>query len=122
MAEKKMHEIIELGTAGCEYTGGGIWVAYQPIFADGKMMHIAYDSESYHNDNNTPEFTVFEDDGENGTLAQTMATEYGDDEECPGVFVHIKKGTHYHRLYKELRKAIKKALKTEQPFDSVPFE
>ena len=119
---KNLDYVAVVGTVGCAYTGGGVWIAYQPIVVDGKMMHIAYDSESYYYDDNTPEFTVFEDDGDNGTLAQTMATEYGDDEECPGVFVHIKKGSHYHHLYKELRKAMKKALKTQQPFDSVSFE
>lgn len=110
---KKMHSIVELGTPGCDYTGGGIWVAHIPILIDGEKAELWYDSESYkYDDKDTVEFTVYNENG------YEMLTKYFDD----GNHISTRKKSPYLDLFKKLRKAIKKALKTQHAFDSVPFE
>lgn len=111
--ETKMHNIVELGTPGCDYTGGGIWVAYIPVLIDGEKAQLWYDSESYdYDDRNIVEFTVYSEDG------SEMLTNYFDD----AVYVGTRKDSPYLDLFKKLRKALSKALKTQHAFDSVPFE
>ncbi len=110
----KMHNIVELGTPGCEYTGGGIWVAYLPILVDGEKLELWYDNEAYEYDDDNAEFTVYKRYEDN---SYEQMLEYGDS----GVFVDIPKDSPLFPLYKKLRKAMKKALETDHPFDSVPF-
>jgi len=111
---KNLNNIVKRGTAGCEYTGGGIWVAYLPIIANGEKLELWYDSDSYKYDENNAEFTVYKRDYD-GEYEQM--TEYGDD----GVFADIPKGSPLYPLYEELRKAMQKALEEDKPFDSVLF-
>ena len=112
---KKMHNIVELGTPGCDYTGGGIWVAYIPILIDGEKAELWYDSESYdYDDEDTVEFSVWDSDDD----GCEQLTKYFTD----GTYVGTKKDSPYLDLFKRLHKAMKKALKTQHPFDSVPFE
>lgn len=113
--ETKMHKIVELGTPGCDYTGGGIWVAYVPVLIDGEKAELWYDSESYdYDDEDTVEFSVWDSDDD----GCEQLTKYFTD----GTYVGTKKDTPYLNLFKKLHKAMKKALKTQHPFDSVPFE
>ena len=119
MALKNLDGFVELGTAGCSYTGGGIWVAYIPIFLDGLKMELWYDSEAYHNDDNLPEFCVY-DRYEDDSYAEPIL-EYGDDEENPGMFIHIEKNSPLFPLYKKLRRAIVRAISMGVGFDSKPL-
>lgn len=113
--ETKMHNIVELGTPGCDYTGGGIWVSYIPVLIDGEKAQLWYDSESYdYDDEDTVEFSVWDSDDD----GCEMLTKYFTD----GTYVGTKKDSPYLDLFKKLRKAMKKALKTQHPFNSVPFE
>ena len=115
--EKKLHKIVELGTAGCDYTGGGIWVAYIPVLIDGEKAELWYDTESYGiNDKDTVEFSVFKDCGAYGYLP---APKYFDE----GNYIGTKEDApkQYRDIYKKLRKAIKKVLETDIPFDSKPL-
>ena len=112
---KNLDGFVELGTAGCEYTGGGIWIAYLPILVDGEKLELWYDNEAYEYDDDNAEFTVYKRYEDN---SYEQMLEYGDG----GVFVDIPKDSPLFPLYKKLRKAMKKALDTDVPFDSVPLE
>ncbi len=115
----KHHEIIPTGTAGCDYTGGGIWIAYIPVLIDGKKAAIIYDNEAYeYDDKDIVEFTVYNYEDEYGDSLNEQLTDYFDS----GVYTEKKKKSPYKKLFKKLRKSIKKALETQHPFDSVPLE
>ena len=113
---KNLDGFVELGTVGCYSGGGGIWISYIPIFVNGERIHVTYDSEAYYNDDNTPEFLVFD--------GNTMAVEredYGDDEDNPGMFIHIEKGSPLFYLYKKLRRGIVRAIAGGIGFDGKPI-
>lgn len=113
---KKLDGFVELGTVGCYSGGGGIWISYIPIFVNGEKIHITYDSEAYYNDDNTPEFLVYD-----GNTMDEPKYDYGDDEDNPGMFIHIEKGSPLFYLYKKLRRGIVRAVAGGIGFDSKPI-
>jgi len=115
--EKKLHKIVELGTAGCDYTGGGIWVAYIPVLIDGEKAELWLSSEDEDcDDPNVVEFTVWNDDWRSQGMAMLM--KYFNN----GVYVGNKKDSPYASIGRKLQKALNKGFGPHGPFDSVPFE
>ena len=102
---KKLHEIVELGTADCDYTGGGIWVAYMSVLIDGEKAELWYDSESYKwDDKNAVEFTVYDEDG------TEMLTQYFDN----GLYIGSRKDSPYLNVFDKLHNALQETLSNER--------
>ena len=89
-------EIIKTGPAICDYTGGGVWVAYMPVKIDGNDYFLTFDSESEKIDNvDGGEFSVcYTDDF-------TLVDNYGDH----GVFV-FDNNSKYMDYYNELKSVL----------------
>lgn len=99
------HEIIGIGNPDCDYTGGGIWVAFIPVRIDGREAELWYDSESYKNDDrNTVEFTVHTDGEEDGNYFEN-GTYIGTRDNSPAP---------YTELFDRLRETMKKALEADE--------
>ena len=89
-------DIIKTGSAVCDYTGGGIWVAYMPVKIDGTDYIITLDSESEQlNEVNGGEFSVCYPDDFN------LVDSYGDH----GVFV-FDNNSKYMDYYNELKSVL----------------
>lgn len=106
---KGLDGFVEIGTVGCFQGCGGIWTAYLPIFVDGEKLNLCYDSDAYYNDDNTPEFVVYD-----GNTMDEVMGEYGDD----GLFVNIDKTSPLYNLYKKLRRGMTRAISQNMGFDS----
>ena len=116
MALKNLDGFVELGTVGCTAAGGGIWISYLPIFVNGEKLYLTYDSEAYYNDDNTAEFLVYD-----GNTMDEMKEDYGDDEESPGMFIHIEKDSPLFPIYKKLRRGVVRAISKGIGFDGKPL-
>lgn len=89
-------DIIKTGSAVCDYTGGGIWVAYMPVKIDGTDYIITLDSESEQLDEvDGGEFFVCYPDDFN------LVDSYGDH----GVFV-FDNNSKYMDYYNELKSVL----------------
>lgn len=101
-------DIKPTGTAGCDYTGGGIWVAFTPVKIDNNNYYITLSSEEEDDElNEGGEFSVCDIDDWN------LVPQYGD----KGVFI-FDKNSKYMSLYKELKSVLEKAVKEDKPVKS----
>ncbi len=100
--------IKEIGTPGCAYTGGGVWVAYIPVEIDGNSYMITLDSESEQIDEvEGGEFSVCDSGDWN------LVTQYGDD----GVFI-FSSSSKYMPLYNKLKSVLSQAVKDDEEVES----
>lgn len=108
MKKNKNILIQEIGTAGCEYTGGGIWIAYIPVEIEKKEYYITLDSESESIDKlNGGEFLIC------NKFNFNLIEKYGD----KGVFI-FDNNSQYMIYYNKLKKILLKALKNNKPIES----
>lgn len=100
--------IKEIGTPGCVYTGGGVWVAYIPVEIDGNSYMITLDSESEQIDEvEGGEFSVCNNGDWN------LVTQYGND----GVFI-FSSSSKYMPLYNKLKSVLSQAVKDDKEVES----
>lgn len=105
-------EIIKKGPAQCDYTGGGVWVAYMPVKIDGNDYFITLDSESeYINEVNGGEFSVCYTDDFN------LVNNYGDH----GVFV-FDNNSKYMDYYNELKSVLLSSMNESSSNDDMSYE
>lgn len=105
-------DIIKTGSAVCDYTGGGIWVAYMPVKIDGTDYIITLDSESEQlNEVNGGEFSVCYPDDFN------LVDSYGDH----GVFV-FDNNSKYMDYYNELKSVLLSSMNESSSNDGMSYE
>jgi hypothetical protein len=107
-SSKQDIDIKPIGTAGCEYTGGGIWCAYIPVNVDDNEYNIVLSNEEDTDElNGGGEFSLCYTDDWN------LVSQYGN----KGVFI-FDKNSKYMSLYKELKSILDKAVKEDKPVSS----